>query len=207
MKRLFKKLIVFMTVISILTGANVSYLSAATNPYLTGSKFNKYALKYYIDTTPTMTNLPPDKEEDYLYWNSDIQSAFNMWDSIIETYGIDITFTKTSTLSQADIIVKYHHTDKSYMETVHTWSSSTVYKTSTVYVDDFQLVTSPVTDEVFWLSILHEIGHTIGLQDILASTAEANGFTSIMVNNVRSPYHSEYPTYDFDRHNILEMYP
>lgn len=206
MKRLFKKLVVFMTAICILTGASVSYVSAATTTsYFTGSKFNKHTLKYYIDTTPTMTDIPDDKEDNYLYWNSDIQSAFNMWNSIMEIYSIDLSFTKTNTKSEADIIVRYYRSP-SLMNVVHTWSSSTVYKTSTINVDDYQLITQDTSSEQFWLSILHEIGHTIGLADIEVYQAAAGGFTSIMVYDVFSMYHTEFPTYDFDRYNLIALY-
>jgi hypothetical protein len=150
-----------------------------------------------------MYGIPEDK---YLYWNSDIQSAFNIWDSIMEIYSINLTFTKTTIKSNADIIVRYH-TSSSLMNVEHTWSGAYEYDTSTINVDDYQLMIQSTTNEEFWLSILHEIGHTIGLADVSSLTAQQEGFTSVMVNNVHSAYHSEYPTYDFDKYNIVALYP
>lgn len=43
----------------------------------------------------------------------------------------------------------------------------------------------------------------IGLRDL----GEDLGIYSIMVNELDSIYYVNYPTYDFDRINLLKMYP
>lgn len=202
MKQILKKITVFIALVCILFGTNIQHVNAA-NPYLLGYKWDKRALSYYIDSTSSAPGVIPSDE--YLFWETDIVYSFNMWDNIMGIYGINLTFTRTYNANQADILVKYA-VSPSTANVVNNYSGTRLIK-STINIDDYEIYTNGISNESVKEIMLHEVGHTVGLKDISAGTAASQGFTSVMVNEMSSSYHAEFPTYDFDRYNILELYP
>ena len=204
-KKLIKKLIV-MVILSVTLIGNVASASAA-DPYLTGSKFNKSSLYYYVELTPSRPDVP--EVFNIITLDSSISSAFLSWNSKMIVEGINLSFTETTNKSSADIIIEMGTITGIYGLVTHTYINSTTYETSTITLNDYLIYThwtggilSPgqMTDIV-----THEIGHAIGLADISPGYAETNNITSLMVNSIDSSYFSSYPT-SFDITNIEKMY-
>lgn len=204
MKGKLQKVMVLVMLISIIIG-NVSTASAA-DPYLTGGKFNKSNLTYYIDTTPSSSDVPAVFDSVNLY--NAIENAFSMWNTIMSSYSINLSFTSTTSRSNADIIVVMGTTGGPYGRVTHEPANSSIYTKSIMTINDYLIYlhwTGGVLSgsKIFHI-MMHEIGHTIGLADISDEVADANNITSVMTN-IFSVYFHNSPT-SFDRTNIKKMY-
>lgn len=201
MKRMMKKFIVLLTLIGIMSG-NLLHASAASDPYLTGYKWNKTNLTYYVDTTPS-PGVPSIFS--IIVLEPAIHDTFSTWNIYLSAYEINLSFQETTNRSEADIIVKYGPTG------VGTWGrvvpeevSGTTYVEVSLTINDYSL--QGVDGGTIYDVIMHEIGHTIGLADIKRQDAEAIGLYSLMINDMDSPNFRSAPTYEFDRVNIRKMY-
>ncbi len=205
MKHICKKIIAVVLLTCFFSGLLVQYTQAAPSDYVNNYKWNKRALTYYINNTPTpgVSGIP---SIDYTMWEIDVVYAFNQWNTLMPLWNINLTFTRTYSQSQADIVVKYGNVVGSFAEVISYRSGTTLTK-SEIMIDDYELYTVGYNHEYLRRAFLHEVGHTIGLRDIQDYEAQIYQFTSIMVNDIDSPYHTEFPSYNFDRLNILYLYP
>lgn len=200
MKKILKILFSSLLLILFIT-PNITTSVNAANPYIRSEKWKKSTLYYYFDNTPSVGNIPKDN---YTYWNVEVPSSFNSWNSWLDMYSINIEFKKTSTRSNANIIVKYGN-GPSWAHVDLVTSGGYITK-ATITLDDFAFYTNGFTDAFINSIIKHEIGHTLGLKDISVAKAKELDKESIMVNSLSSSWHSNYITYSFDRVNLLENY-
>lgn len=198
MRKSFKKLFVaLLLVCAILVVNNGTRAFAASDVFLTGYKWNKTTITYYIDRTPTSSDLA--------VWIPNfvdaIVSAATLWNIYLADYGTGIQFSRVTSESSADILIKFGNSGVGTDARVEpTQTSGTEYRKVTMTVKDYNLkdYDGGHVYEIF----KHEFGHTIGLRDINDSLRTL----SIMVNDLDSDYHATYPTYEFDRLNLLKMY-
>jgi hypothetical protein len=210
MKRLFKKLIVLMMVISVLTGASTSYvqasaLSTTTDPYLLGGKWDKSYVSIYISDTPTPGYDIPSYY--YIGWRFDIIQAIERWSIYLnDTFDTDIHFIYADTPGSSDIYIRYGFSS-SWADTVnYSADGGATYIKSIITVDDWDLFNYQFDTYTVTNILTHELGLSLGLAQIPVDIARANNIYSVMVGDISSPYFSTYPT-SFDEANLLKLYP
>ena len=82
LQKTLKKVMVIVILVTTIMG-NVSTARAA-DPYLTGGKFNKSNLNYYIDTTPSSSEVPAVFVSVNL--KNAIVNAFSTWNTVMSAY-------------------------------------------------------------------------------------------------------------------------
>ncbi|WP_312371405.1 hypothetical protein [Lachnoclostridium sp.] len=182
---------------------NIIYVSAASDPYLSGNKWNKSVVNIYIDSTPAVSTIPTNQ---YILWRLDIILMIERWNNMLSVFGNNINFSITNDINSADTIIKYGQVNYSWAETKKITSGSTILK-ATIILDDWDFATIGFNDNTVQKIVVHELGHVLGLADITNLVAENQKIYSVMVNDVtQSPYFRETPTFDFDRLNLNKPY-
>lgn len=82
---------------------NGHHALATTDPYLTGYKWNKTNITYYINPTPTSSedalDMPLFKEQvNFVVW---------LWNLYLRDYGAGIQISEATSESSADIVIRF----------------------------------------------------------------------------------------------------
>lgn len=207
-KRLFKKLVVFMMVISVMTGVGVNYVSvnAATDPYLLAGHWDKNYVSIYIDDTPYWTGggIPSYY---YIGWRFDIVQAIGRWSMYLnDQFDTDIHFLMADSKASADIVIQYGYSS-SWAHSNNYPVGAPIITSSIITLDDWDLKNYNFDTYTVTNIVTHELGHSLGLAQITLDTARANNIHSVMVEDVfDKTYFNGYPTV-LDEANLLKIYP
>lgn len=203
MKKIFKKLLVLTTIVSILSGFGL--IASASDPYIMDETWNQSTLKYYIadDRDPS---IPSYKYDD---WIDEIDNAINMWNTYLNAYNINLEFVKTINSYDADITFLFDNVPGGAAgEVTFTYGSPNFsIINALVELDDYQFDYYEYENDYVNQIIAHEIGHLVGLKNIKNSDAATEGIYSIMIYDKWSAptNYRDYPT-SFDMNNIDTLY-
>lgn len=156
MRKSIKKLMMVIVLICAVLVVNHPHAFAATDPYLTGYKWTKSNLTYYIDRTPTSSNLSV-----YIpLLVQAIEGAEFMWNIYLNDYGTGLSFTQVTTQSNADIIIKFGNTGVGVdARVVATETIGNTYKKATMTVKDYNIIN--YTGNRIVNIFQHEFGHRV----------------------------------------------
>jgi predicted Zn-dependent protease len=204
LQKTLQKVMVLVIMVNAIIG-NVSSASAA-DPYLLGGKFNKTNLTYYISSTPSASDVPAI----FVSYTLDtaIDTAFFRWNTYMNAYNINLTFSSTNNINDADIVFTMGSLVGAYGLTKNTPLNSPTYSKSSITLNDYTIYQHYLggvlsINEIASIA-MHEIGHAIGLAQISENLAQANNIYSIMVESIVSPYFSNITSFDIG--NIRKLY-
>ena len=138
-------------------------VSVNISQYVNNSKINGHLCKWlkpiiYIYITQTVA---PNKE--YLY--SQVEKAFQSWNTILKNNNINITFQKINTPQNADITVHWVKVGRVYEGMCKYLSviGNSIRKISIEIGLPNEFSDKEVTDLSIYCAIMHEFGHALGL--------------------------------------------